>query len=206
MIKSAKTARAAERGAPPHASQPRRRRGLRRLVCVAVALCPVAFAAACASGASSARPAAAEHQRPPVAAPKPATARSATSPPASNQPAAVNSPVSAPPVTSPGYTGPHFDTPQAAMTYLAAAYNRNDTAALHKVTEPRAFRLLQTMRADAINLRLRYCSATPRGDYNCYFRHDFLPSLHRSGHGEAQFIAAPALNPGWYMYRFITCD
>jgi hypothetical protein len=30
----------------------------------------------------------------------------------------------------------HFDTPEAAMRYLAAAYNRDDLAALKKVTNP----------------------------------------------------------------------
>jgi hypothetical protein len=93
------------------------------------------------------------------------------------------------------------------MTYLAAAYNSNDLAALHQVTDPGAFNELQAMRSGAIHLRLRYCTPNSRrGDYTCYFRHDFPPSEHESGHGEAVFIAAPALNPGWYMYLFQSCD
>ncbi len=92
------------------------------------------------------------------------------------------------------------------MTYLAAAYNSDDIAALHHVTEPRAFRRVLDMRSDAFNLQLKYCSPNPRGDYTCYFRHDFPASEHRSGHGEAIFIAAPAINPGWYMYQFQSCD
>jgi hypothetical protein len=105
-----------------------------------------------------------------------------------------------------GFTGPHFDTPQAAMTYLAAAYNSDDITALHYVTEPRAFSRLMSMRSDALNLKLKDCTQNPRGDYTCYFRHDFPASEHKSGHGQAVFIAAPALNPGWYMYQFQSCD
>jgi len=92
------------------------------------------------------------------------------------------------------------------MTYLAAAYNRGDLAALHHVTEPRAFSRLMSMRSDALNLRLKDCTPNPRGDYTCYFRHDFPASEHKSGYGQAVFIAAPALNPGWYMYQFQSCD
>jgi hypothetical protein len=92
------------------------------------------------------------------------------------------------------------------MTYLAAAYNRGDITALHYVTEPRAFSRLMSMRSDALNLQLQYCTHNPRGDYTCHLRHDFPASEHKSGHGQAVFIAAPALNPGWYMYQFQSCD
>jgi hypothetical protein len=92
------------------------------------------------------------------------------------------------------------------MTYLAAAYNRGDLTALHHVTEPRAFSRLMSMRSDALNLKLQYCTHNPRGDYTCYFRHDFPASEHKTGHGQAVFTAAPALNPGWYMYQFQSCD
>ena len=92
------------------------------------------------------------------------------------------------------------------MTYLAAAYNAGDLTALHHVTEPRAFSRLMSMRSGALNLHLKYCTPNPRGDYTCYFRHDFPASEHKTGHGEAVFIAAPALNPGWYMYQFQSCD
>jgi hypothetical protein len=110
------------------------------------------------------------------------------------------------PAPASGYTGPHFDTPQAAMTYLAAAYNKDDITALRHVTGPRAFRRLMGMRSDAFNLRLKYCTPNRRGDYTCYFSHAFPASEHKPGHGEAVFIAAPALNPGWYMYQFQSCD
>jgi len=92
------------------------------------------------------------------------------------------------------------------MVYLANAYNAGDLTALHHVTEPRAFNRLMSMRSDALNLRLKYCTPNPRGDFTCYFRHDFPVSEHKTGHGQAVFIAAPALNPGWYMYQFQSCD
>ena len=92
------------------------------------------------------------------------------------------------------------------MTYLADAYNAGDLTALHRVTEPRAFSRLMSMRSDALNLKLKDCTPNPRGDYTCYFRHDFPASEHKTGHGQAVFIAAPALNPGWYMYQFQSCD
>jgi len=91
------------------------------------------------------------------------------------------------------------------MAYLASAYNSDDIAALHAVTEPRAFRALMAMRSEAVNLRLQRCTPTPRGDYACHFRHDYPARLHKSGHGAAVFTAAPARNPGWYMYRFNDC-
>jgi len=171
---------------------------LRRCAMLAAAVFAAALVAGCASHTPSAQVAATP--RPPAAAQQPTAA---THPPAA--PAAPASP--APPSTAaPGYTGPHFDTPQAAMIYLADAYNGGDLTALHHVTEPRAFNRLMSMRSDAINLRLKYCTPNPRGDYTCYFRHDFPASEHKTGHGQAVFIAAPALNPGWYMYQFQSCD
>jgi hypothetical protein len=161
-----------------------------------------ALAAGCATATPSAHVAAAAGQRSSAAAQHPVTG---TGPP-STTPAAAPTPSPSPPAAASGYTGPHFGTPQAAMGYLAAAYNTGDLKALHHVTEPRAFSRLMIMRSDAINLRLRYCTPNPGGDYTCYFRHDFPASEHRSGHGEAVFIAAPAVNPGWYMYQFQSCD
>jgi hypothetical protein len=61
------------------------------------------------------------------------------------------------------------------------------------------------MRSEAVDLKLRYCSATGRGDYNCYFQHRYPKRMHNSGYGASEFIAAPAINPGWYMYIFEDC-
>ena len=112
------------------------------------------------------------------------------------------------PAASPatGYTGPHFTTPQAAMIYMAAAYNNDDSTALHAVTDPQAFTSLQAMRSSDAGLRLTSCRPTPRGDYMCSFRYDYAGG-HDTRPRTAMVIAAPALNPGWYMYRFLYgCD
>src|SRR5215472_1694666 len=69
---------------------------------------------------------------------------------------------------------PHFRTPQAAMRYLAAAYNHHDAAALHEVTTPRSYRELKAMRSQAVNLRLDSCVRNKgRGDYTCTLTHDY---------------------------------
>jgi hypothetical protein len=107
----------------------------------------------------------------------------------------------------------HFDTPEAAMRYLASAYNRNDPAALKEVTNPDARDALEAMRAQAVNLRLESCEQQPSGVYECNFRHDYPPGYspdadhaaeeHHGGH--ATFIVAPADNPGWYMSVLLDC-
>jgi predicted lipid-binding transport protein (Tim44 family) len=174
---------------------------MRNLTVLAAAVASAALAAGC----GAARPVhMADAGRRPSAAPTVTLAIS----PAPAPPAVPASPTAAasPTVPAPRYTGPHFDTPQAAMTYLAAAYNRDDITTLHHLTEPRAFTRLMAMRAEAVNLRLKYCTPNPGGDYNCYFAHDFPASEHKPGHGHAMFIAAPARNPGWYMFQFQSCD
>jgi hypothetical protein len=101
----------------------------------------------------------------------------------------------------------HFATPQAAMRYLAAAYNRNDLASLMHVTTLAARHNLLSMRANATNLQLVGCTANAaRGDYTCAFTHDFPVTSHRSGHGQAHFTVAPATRPGWYMTVLEDCD
>jgi hypothetical protein len=99
----------------------------------------------------------------------------------------------------------HFTTPQGAMRYLAAAYNRDDLPALKKVTNASARSALIAMRQEATNLALASCSRRASGDYVCQFRHDYPARLHRSGHGHATFLAAPAGKPGWYMTVLIDC-
>jgi hypothetical protein len=92
------------------------------------------------------------------------------------------------------------------MRYLAAAYNRNDLPALKKVTTPTSRGALIDLRQEASDLQLTGCSRRPIGDYLCSFRHDFPAYRHRSGHGQATFLAAPADKPGWYMTVLEDCD
>jgi hypothetical protein len=101
----------------------------------------------------------------------------------------------------------HFATPEAAMRYLASAYNRNDLAALKHVTTPEARNNLLFMRPNADNLQLVGCTAnTGRGDYLCGFTHDFPATMHLSGTGHAHFTAAPADKVGWYMTVLNDCS
>lgn len=58
------------------------------------------------------------------------------------------------------------------------------------------------MRGEAVNLRLKSCQATGRGDYSCTFIHRYPD---QAGHGSSVMVAAPALNPGWYLYQILDC-
>jgi hypothetical protein len=104
---------------------------------------------------------------------------------------------------------PHFDTPEAAMTYLAVAWNANDIVSLRHVTNPAARSQLDDMHKVAVNLRLDRCE--PRqglGDYTCYFTHDYpagTPTTMAGGTGHAVFLVGPADTPGWYMTVFQSC-
>ena len=101
----------------------------------------------------------------------------------------------------------HFATPEAAMRYLAAAYNRNDLAALKHVTTPEARNNLLFMRPTADNLQLVGCTANAgRGDYLCGFTHGFPAATHLAGTGHAHFTAAPADKVGWYMTVLNDCS
>jgi hypothetical protein len=101
----------------------------------------------------------------------------------------------------------HFATPQAAMRYLAVAYNRNDLAALKHVTTPEARNNLLFMRPTADNLQLVGCTANAgRGDYLCGFTHGFPAATHLAGTGHAHFTAAPADKVGWYMTVLNDCS
>jgi len=109
------------------------------------------------------------------------------------------------PPSCPGGPSVHFDTPQAAMRYLASAWNRKDYAALCQVTNPNARYLLVNMHREAVNLRLKSCEKLVVGHYSCTFIHDYPASMHKQGHGRTWLDVAPALNPGWYMTVYEGC-
>jgi hypothetical protein len=125
-----------------------------------------------------------------------------------HRPATVRA-TSASPRVSPAAPAPkprlYFATPEAAMRYLAAAWNRNDKVALWHVTTPDGRNALEQMRSEATNLRLSKCTRNPAGDYTCEFTHDYPPSMHKKGTGTATFIAGPAREHGWYMTYFEGC-
>ena len=109
---------------------------------------------------------------------------------------------------------PHFDTPEAAMKYLAAAWNAKDLTAEKHVTDPGARVQLDDMRNEAVNLRFDRCEphkddvGTDLGDYVCHFAHDYPPNTSTTmagGIGEAYVLVGPADTPGWYMTVFASC-
>lgn len=113
---------------------------------------------------------------------------------------------------------PHFGSPEAAMRYLADAWNRNDLVALKHVTNPAARDQLNNMHGVAINLRLNHCEARQgQGDYQCFFDHDYPPHASTTlpsqamvdtgaPAGQAVFLVGPATTPGWYMTVFESCS
>ena len=126
---------------------------------------------------------------------------------------------SAPVPTTPGVTAgtvpietttsiPHFATPEAAMQYLAAAWNANDLVSLRHVTTPAVRDQLAAMHAGATNLRLDHCEARQGlGDYVCYFHHDYpIGTPTTLAGGVAIFLVGPADGPGWYMTVFQSCN
>jgi hypothetical protein len=131
-----------------------------------------------------------------------------TPPAATRTPQATSS---ATPDAAPASARPHFATPEAAMRYLAVAWNANDMTSLKHVTQGTARLLLLGMRNEASNLRLDHCDlrAGGNGDYLCHFVHDYPASyptkLRQGTHGTAEFIAAPSSSVGWYMFAYEGC-
>jgi hypothetical protein len=182
------------------------RSAFRRLVPLAGAAGLMILITACAAGSPHAANAGGNRPQPATAAAKPArqAAPSPAASPAPADPATPSAPAGSP--TPAAATEPHFTTPQAAMTYLATAYNSDDVAALHSVTNARSFTSLQSMRTTDVNLKLTSCRPTGHGDDECTFRYTYVGEGQHAARN-AMVTAAPALNPGWYMYRFIEgCD
>lgn len=153
------------------------------------ALACLALLSACGGGHATAT----------VSAPQPSRSAAAVTP--APTPTHTNVPV------PPTQTGPHFATPQAAMRYLASAWNRNDLTALKHVTDPAARDQLLAMHDEATNLRLNHCTLNQgAGDYHCVFDHDY-PTGYKTPHphGQAEFTVGPADRPGWYMTFFERC-
>jgi hypothetical protein len=108
---------------------------------------------------------------------------------------------------------PHFGSPEDAMRYLADAWNRDDLTDLKHVTDPSARGALDDMHEVAVNLRLNHCERNEeRGDYTCYFDHDYPPhasttlKMEDPVMGHAVFTVGPAATPGWYMTVLESCS
>lgn len=101
---------------------------------------------------------------------------------------------------------PSFGTPEAAMRYLADAWNRLDLEALMHVTDPSAREELNAMHREATDLRLHRCLRQEAGDYLCTFTHGFPPGYqHRGTVGTAGFRVGPVRRSGWYMTVYEYC-
>ena len=176
-------------------------------------LMTAALAAACGANASKAA-------GPPVTAPP-------TSAPASTTTAApTTSTTICPLAVTPGTAqtvpvdevcsaegAPHFASPDAAMVYLAAAWNSGNVQEIDYVTDPAGRAQMDSMATLMVNLRFKSCTANQAGDYTCYFTHDIAASTSPTTYpnpggyppGEAVFTVAPADGPGWYLTQVVHC-
>jgi len=108
---------------------------------------------------------------------------------------------------------PHFGSPDAAMDYLATAWNSDNVQEIDYVTDPAGRAQLDSMATLMVNLQLESCTENPAGDYTCYFTHDITPSTSPTTYpnpggyppGEAVFTVAPADGPGWYLTEVVHC-
>jgi hypothetical protein len=102
---------------------------------------------------------------------------------------------------------PHFDTPAAAMQYLAQAWNSGNVQEVDYVTDPAGRSQMNSMASAMVNLQFDNCSANLTGDYTCFFTHDIAPTTSSTTYpnpnnyppGEAVFTVGPASGPGWYL-------
>ena len=102
---------------------------------------------------------------------------------------------------------PTFRTPEAAMVYLASAWNRGDMTELKHVTDPAAREQLWNMHREATDLALQKCERRDVGDYECTFTHDYPVgySGDRMAQGKAWVLVGPARRSGWYMTVYEGC-
>lgn len=189
----------------------RRRSGNRRL----------GAAVAIAAGAVAVEMFLALHGRAPTAAsvtttsipraPRPATATTLTTAPPTTSASSAStaypaSTARATPATTATPASPHFDTPQAAMTYLADAWNAGDMSEVDQVSNPPGRAALEAMSREAIDLRLDNCTKRPEGDYLCYFDHDRESGgAVTAAKRQMVFLVGPAGTPGWYLTVIEAC-
>jgi hypothetical protein len=138
------------------------------------------------------------------------TSTSASTP---TTPTPVSTPTATPtstPVTTPTAKPtpppPLFATPEAAMAYMARAFDERDIAALKKVTTPQSRQELFDMWPGQVHLRLSRCEKD--GDsyaYVCFFPHDPPKGMDPTAVPEAVMVVEPAARPGWYMSELSEC-
>jgi hypothetical protein len=110
------------------------------------------------------------------------------------------------PTAKPTPAAPMFATPQAAMSYLAAAFNARDMVALRHVTTPTSRKELFDMWPGQVHLRLGSCKKdADNAAYVCLFPHDPPKGMNPSAVPKAAFLVNPAARPGWYMSDLLEC-
>ncbi len=104
---------------------------------------------------------------------------------------------------------PHFDTPDAAMRYLVAAYNANNETNIRHVTTPDSRDQFETERQWVKEFRFRDCTpnGAPSWDYTCVL--DILRTMpgvqaatDPAGNeimDEVTVLVAAAARPGYYL-------
>jgi hypothetical protein len=142
----------------------------------------------------------------------PATAGATTTGTAITGSAPVTAPAPVPTAPAPTATPtptrpePMFATPEAAMAYMAVAFDTGDLTALRKVTTPESRKELYDMWPDPVHLRLSRCDKESGGSsYVCYFPHDPPKGMDPSSVPEATMVVEPAARPGWYMSELAEC-
>lgn len=121
-------------------------------------------------------------------------------------PSAVTSTPAAPGASA---VAPHFDTPEAAMRYLVAAYNANNETNIRHVTTPGSRDQFEPERQWVKEFRFRSCTANgaPSWDYTCVL--DIVSTMpgvqaatDPTGNqimDEVTVLVAPAERPGYYL-------
>ncbi len=120
-------------------------------------------------------------------------------------PTSTSTPVTTP-TTKPTPLPPLFATPEAAMAYMARAFDQRDITALKKVTTPQSRQELFDMWPGQVHLRLSRCEKD--GDsyaYVCFFPHDPPKGMDPTSVPEAVMVVEPAARPGWYMSELSEC-
>jgi hypothetical protein len=187
---------------------------------VAMSIAPISclaaaglFVAGCAApGTQRTSPAAPRMSKAPSSAPVSPSAQ----PVLPAAPAAVESapvpPPPAPAVSTPpppagvvtDVVAPHFETPDAAMRYLVAAYNANNETNIKHVTTPDSRDQFEAERQWVKAFRFNNCApdGAPTWDYTCVL--DITKTMPGVAVGdqvmdEVTVIVGPAARPGYYL-------
>jgi hypothetical protein len=105
---------------------------------------------------------------------------------------------------------PHFTTPDAAMRYLAGAYNSGDEAAIRHVTTPDSRTQFESERQWVQTFRFRECTANgaPAWDYTCVLDITaYVPGVNPNIDAttgvvvmdEVALLVGPAARTGYYV-------